>query len=169
MFAGSIFAGLPKASVSVPTNEFNGTHVIELVEDRANEITIPAIKTTTNILTRLMVWDDALNTFVAAAQPTRISEYCKQLNKRYLGSSALVPSVVMRCEAVDADTGNRLVFTPGATVVGSSHDFEVIIPDQLGGYESRGFTLFLTPDANPSPGIDAGAVLLRLTPVALPW
>lgn len=169
MFGGAIFAGLPRASVSVPTNEYNGSHVIELVEDRANEITIPAVKTTTNILTRTMAWDDALNTFVAAATPTRVSEYCKQLNKRYLGSSALLPSVVYRCEAVDADTGNRLVFTPGATVVGSQQDFEVIIPDQLGGYESRGFLLYLAPDANPNPGIDGGDVLLRLTPVALPW
>lgn len=168
MFGSAVFAGLPRPAAAA-SHEFNGSHVIELVEDRANEITIPAIKTTTNVLTRLMTWDDALNTFVASATPTRVSDYCKQLCKRYLGTSTLSPGVVYRCEAVDADTGNRLVFTPGATVVGSLQDFEVIIPDQLGGYESRGFLVYLSPDANPSAGIDGGDVLLRLTPAALPW
>lgn len=166
MFAGGLFAGLP---ISVATGVvYEGTNVIELVEDRANEITIPAV-TDQAVRTRTMAWDDATNRFVASAQPTRISEFCKQVNKRVLGSSVLSSAVIVRCEAVDADTGGRLVFTPGATPVGSLQDFQIIIPDQLGGYESRGFLMFLATNANPNAGIDGGQVLLRLMPSAFPW
>ena len=169
MFGSAIFAALPLPGSSTAVDEFTGTHVIELVEDRANEVSIPAMKTTTNVETRLMAWDDATNTFIAAATPTRISEFCKQINKRYTGSSVLSPAVIYRIESIDAETGNRYSFTPGATVIGSLQDFEVIIPDQRGGYESRGFVIYLATDANPNAGIDGGDVLLRLTPVAFPW
>lgn len=162
MFGSAVFAALPSAAAPAVVNEYMGTHVIELVEDRANEISVPAMKTTSNIQTRLMAWNDASNSFITAATPTRISEFAKQINKRYTGSSTLNPSVITRIETIDAETGNRYVFTPGATVVGSLQDFEVIIPDQLGGYESRGFTLWLQTDANTNAGIDGGNVYLRL-------
>lgn len=166
MFGSAIFAGLPVAAA--PTGPvFEGTHEVVLVEGRANEISVPAVQVGT-IKTRLMAWDDATNAFVGSANPTRISEFVRQLNKRYLGSSNLVATLVTRVEAVDADTGNRFVFTPGATVPGSQHDFEVIIPDQDGDYESRGFLLYLAPDANPGAA-DGGDVVLRLSPAAFPW
>lgn len=167
MFGSAIFAGLPVAGSSVSGITFTGSNTIQLVEDRANEVSVPAV-TDGGVHTRLMEWDDATNRFVAAVQPTRVSEFVKQLNKRYVGSSALSGMVVARCETVDAETGNRYVFTPGATPAGSLQDFAVIIPDQLGGFESRGFLLYLVPNANPN-AFDGGEVLLRVLPSALPW
>lgn len=166
MFGSAIFGALPVAAVA-PGPIYEGTHQVVLVEDRANEISVPAVQVGT-IKTRLMAWSDGSNSFVTSAQPTRISEFVKQLNRRYLGSSTLTPAVVLRCEAVDADTGNRLVFTPGATIVGSSQDFEVIIPDQDGDYESRGFLIYLATNANPGAQ-DGGGVVLRLSQFAFPW
>jgi hypothetical protein len=168
MFASSIFAGLPIAgSVPVDVKEYMGPGTITLVEDRANEISFPFVKDA-GIQTRLMSWDDATNRWIAAGSATRISEVVKQINKRCTGSSVLTNAVVARCEAIDADTGNRWVFTPGATPVGSLQDFELIIPDQGGGYEGRGFQVYLQPNGNPTT-IDGGEVLLRLLPSALPW
>lgn len=167
MFASAIFAGLPANSAPPTGIAYTGADTIQLVENRANEITIPSV-TDEAIQTRLMEWDNALNRFVVSAQATRISEFCKQLSKRYTGSATLTPAVVTRVETVDGDTGNRFVFTPGATPIGSLQDFEVIIPDQLGGYESRGFLLFLANNANPGL-IDGGEVRLRILPSALPW
>lgn len=135
---------------------------IRLVEGRTNEISVP-IGVFTGVESRQMRWDDTLQSWVQnTGTATRISEFCKQLNQRYLGSAVLTPALVVRCETIDAETGNRYVFTPGATVVGSLQDFDVIIPDQGGGYESRGFTLELATDANANIAIDAGNVLLRL-------
>lgn len=166
MFSAGLFGGLPIPQTSTGI-AYLGTHEIVLVEDRANEISVPHISVD-GIDTRLMAWNPATQSFVSSAAPTRISEFCKQLNRRYTGSETLSPAVVARCEAVDADTGNRLVFTPGATVVGSLQDFEVIILDQDGDFESRGFLLFLTTDANPG-AVDGGQVVLRLSPHAFPW
>jgi hypothetical protein len=166
MFGSAIFAGLPIAASS-SVAEFEGAHAVTLVENRANEISVPAV-VIASVHTRLMRWDDPTNTFVTASGSTRISEFIKQVNKRYRGSSTLTNLVVSRAEAIDADTGNRLVFTPGATVAGSLHDFEVIIQDQDGDYESRGFVVILAANANPGI-LDGGDVVLRLTPDALPW
>ena len=141
---------------------------VRLVEDRTNEISIPLVLVGA-VSSREMAWNDGTNTFIAAAGlPTRISEFVKQINKRYLGSATLNATVVTRVEAVDADTGNRLVFTPGATTVGSLQDFEVIIPDQDGDYESRGFLLTLAANANTG-ALDGGGVIMRLSTDALPW
>jgi hypothetical protein len=167
MFGSAIFAGLPISGSSVSGISFTGSNTIQLVEDRANEVSIPAV-TDGGVHTRLMEWDDLLNMYVASVNPTRVSEFVKQLNRRYVGSSALNGMVVTRCETVDAETGNRYVFTPGATPAGSLQDFQVIIPDQLGGFESRGFLLYLAPNANPN-AFDGGEVLLRVLPSALPW
>jgi len=168
MFGSAIFAGLPTAgSVPVDIKEYMGPGTITLVEDRANEISFPFVKDA-GIQTRLMSWDDATNRWIAAGSATRISEVVKQINKRYLGSSTLVNTVVARVTAVDGDTGNQFSFTPGATIVGSQQDFELIIPDQGGGYESRGFLLFLQTNANPG-ALDGGNVMIRLLPSALPW
>ena len=168
MFGSAIFAGLP-ITTAVPSVgiAYTGSGVIELVEGRANEIAIPAA-TDAGTLTRLMEWDDLLNAFVPAVAATRISEFIKQLNRRYLGASTMTPAVVTRCETIDGDSGNRLVFTPGATPVGSLQDFQVVIPDQLGGYESRGFVLYLANNANPF-ALDGGNVYLRTLPSSLPW
>lgn len=142
---------------------------IRLVEDRTNEISVPLVLVG-GVSSREMAWSDAANAFVATpGQPTRISSFIQQLNKRYLGSSVLNTTLVVRCETVDAETGNRLVFTPGATVVGSLQDFAVIIPDENGGYESRGFTLQLQTNANPNALVDGGNVYLRLNNTDLPW
>lgn len=167
MFGSAIFAGLPVAATPVDIKEYMGPGTITLVEDRANEIAWPFVKDS-GIITRLMAWDDATNRWVASANTLRISEVVRQVNKRYTGSSALSNAVVARCEAIDADTGNRWVFTPGATPVGSLQDFELIIPDQGGGYESRGFQVYLQPDGNPG-ALDGGEVMIRLLPSALPW
>lgn len=167
MFGSAIFAGLPTAATPVDVKEYMGPGTITLVEDRANEIAWPFVKDS-GIITRLMAWDDATNRWVASANTLRISEVVKQINKRYLGSSAMVNTVVARCFAIDADTGNAFSFTPGATIVGSQQDFELIIPDQGGGYESRGFQVFLQTNAN-SGGLDGGNVMIRLLPSALPW
>jgi len=137
-------------------------NTVQLVEDRTNEISVPIV-IADGVASREMRWDDAANNFVAnPGIATVISEFIKQLNKRYTGSAVLNNSVVVRAETIDAESGNRYVFTPGATVVGSLQDFAVIIPDQLGGYESRGFTLWLQTNANSNAGIDSGNVLLRL-------
>lgn len=144
-------------------------NTIRLVEDRTNEISIPIVVVGA-VNSREMSWDDPGNSFVASpGNPTRISAYVKQLNKRYTGSSVLNNTIVLRAETIDAETGNRLVFTPGATVVGSLQDFAVIIPDENGGYESRGFTLQLQTNANSNASIDNGYVLIRLNPTDLPW
>jgi hypothetical protein len=166
MFSGGLFAGLPVATASTDILYLGG-HEIVLVEGRANEVSVPHVEVD-GIDTRLMYWQDSLNEFVTSATPTRISDYVRQLNKRYLGSDTLNPTLVTRVETVDADSGDRRVFTPGATPVGSLHDFEVIIEDQDGDYESRGFLIFLADDANGG-SIDGGDVVLRLTPEALPW
>jgi hypothetical protein len=135
---------------------------IRLVEGRANEVSVP-ITVIDGINSREMAWDDGNNEFVAApGTPTQISEFCKQINKRVLGSATLNNTVIARIETIDGETGNRYVFTPGSTPVGSLQDFDVIIPDQEGGYESRGFVVFLQDDANPSGLIDGGNVLVRL-------
>ncbi len=145
-------------------------NVIQLVENRTNEISVPLIIAGA-VMSREMSWNDATNAFVAnPGQATRVSEFIKQINKRVLGSSTLNNTVVVRAETIDAETGNRFVFTPGATTVGSLQDFFVIIPDEVGGYESRGWTIQLQNDANPNGGIDAGTVRLRLNNAApLPW
>jgi hypothetical protein len=146
-------------------------NTIRLVEGRANEISVP-ITVIDGIASREMAWNDVGPVFDSTpGTATQISEFCKQVNLRYKGSSTLDPTVIERCETIDAETGNRYVFTPGATPVGSLQDFDVIIPDQEGGYESRGFVIFLSEDANSNGLIDDGNVLIRLnnTGVAETW
>lgn len=161
---------LPKSNTVPQTGFEDQQNAIQLVENRTNEISIPIVIVGA-VMTREMRWDDATNMFVAnPGLPTRVSEYIKQLNKRYTGSVALNTTVVARAETIDAETGNRFVFTPGATVVGSLQDFFVIIPDEGGGYESRGWTIQLQNNANSNGAIDGGNVILRLNNAApLPW
>ena len=149
---------------SIPEVGFSSqAHTVRIVEGRTNEISIP-IGVYAGVDTTFASWDSATSAWVPnAGVRTQISEFCKQINQRYLGSAVLNNSLIARCETIDAETGNRFVFTPGATVVGSLQDFEVIIPDEEGGTESRGFTLQLQDDANTSPAIDGGNVLIRLT------
>lgn len=158
-------------SNAVPQTGFQDQqNAVQLVENRTNEISVPIVIVGA-VMSREMAWNDATNAFIAnPGQATRVSEFIKQINKRVLGSSALNNTVVVRAETIDAETGNRYVFTPGATVVGSLQDFFVIIPDEGGGYESRGWTIQLQNDANPNGGIDGGNVVLRLNNAApLPW
>jgi hypothetical protein len=166
MFGCGLFAGLP---VEVAAGDvYLGAHSITLVEDRANEVSVPLVLVQ-GVNTKNMEWDSSQHTWVPAAGATRISEFIKQVNQRILGSTTLNNTVVKRAETVDGDTGNRFVFTPGATPPGSLQDFEVIIQDQDGDYESRGFLIFLQTTANPYPAIDGGLVVIRLTPKDLPW
>jgi hypothetical protein len=166
VFANALFAGLPVIEDPADNTYLGGDETV-LVEGRANEISVPHVDSN-GIDSRLMEWDDATNQLKASVRATRVSDYIAQLNKRYLGSSSLVPDLVYRAETVDADTGNRLVFTPGATPAGSLQDFDVVIGDQDGDYESRGFLLYLADDANPG-AVDGGLVILRLLPSAFPW
>jgi hypothetical protein len=147
----------------VPETGFGAqADTIRLVEGRTNEISVP-IGVFSGVDALQMQWDSGTAAWVPnPGTRTKVSEFCKQINQRYLGSAALNATLVVRCETIDAETGNRYVFTPGATVVGSLQDFEVIIPDEGGGFESRGFTLQLATDANPSMAIDSGNVLIRL-------
>lgn len=169
MFGSALFAALPISTGLGPDDAvYLGAHSIVLVEGRANEVTVPHVFHQA-VNTRLMEWDVSQRLWVGAATPTRISQFCRQINHRYTGSDTLNSDVIKRVESIDADTGNKYVFTPGATPVGSLQDFQVIIPDQDGDFESRGFVIFLQDDANPDPGIDGGDVVLHFTNLDLPW
>lgn len=163
LFTPSRFVHQIAIKNEIPQTGFHDQqNTVQLVEDRTNEVSVPIV-IADGVASREMRWDDATNNFVAnPGVSTKISEFIKQLNKRYTGSVVLNNTIVVRAETIDAESGNRYVFTPGATVVGSLQDFEVIIPDQLGGYESRGFTVWLQTDANANAGIDSGNIYLRL-------
>jgi len=164
MFGNAMLGGLPtEGSFNYP-----GSHKIRLIESSTNAISIPALNVA-GVDSKLMKWDDATNKFTSSENLTRISEFIKQLNKRYTGSSVINNAIVIRCKAIDADSLDTLVFTPGATVVGSTQDFGVIITDQEGGYESRGFTMELQNNANGNELIDGGNIVLRLSNMNLPW
>ena len=166
MFGNSLFGGLP-ITTSTSGDTYMGSSTIQLVENRANEIQIPYLQVG-SVETRLMEWQDSTNTFITSSTPTRISEFVKQINKRYLGSSVLNSTVVDRIETIDADSGNLFVFVPGTTSPTTNNNFSIIIPDQEGGYESRGFTVFLKANANSS-STDGGEVFIRLTNNVLPF
>ncbi len=165
MFGSSLFGALPIDAVD---STYQGSHKIRLVEGCTNAISIPALSLS-GVESRLMRWDNSNNTFVSNSEITRISEFIRQINKRYLDDGTINNTIIVRCIAIDADTLDTLVFTPGATIPGSSQDFGVIISDQEGGYESRGFTIELQNNANGNSGIDGGEVILRLSNNELPW
>jgi len=137
---------------------------IRLVEDSTNEISIP-ITLVDGINSRQMTWNNTTHQFDTSGNVTRISDFIKQINDRY-SETAMSNNIVKFCKTIDADALDTLVFTPGATAVGSTQDFPVIISDQEGKYESRGFQITL---AHNSTGIDSGEILLRRNNTDLPW
>ena len=133
---------------------------IQLVENRGNAISIPIMEAD-GVNTREMIWNDTTHKWQNnAGTPTRISEIIRHINDRCLGSSTLNDTVVTRVEAIDADTGNLFVFVPGTTSTSTDNNFEIIIEDQEGDYESRGFTMFLQANANAGSN-DGGEVWIR--------
>jgi hypothetical protein len=63
---------------------------------------------------------------------------------------------------------SRFNFFPGATPVGSVANFDVIIEDEDGDTESRGFVIAMRHLANPTTR-DGGEVIIHLTPLTPLW
>lgn len=63
---------------------------------------------------------------------------------------------------------SRWTYFPGATPVGSAANWDPIIEDEDGEFESRGFVIFVQDNANPTT-LDGGEVIIHLTPMQTLW
>jgi hypothetical protein len=64
---------------------------------------------------------------------------------------------------------SRWTYFPGATPIAAIPNWTPIVDDEDGDKESRGFTIELTREANPSGLRDAGEVIIHLTPLTPLW